>query len=255
MTPASTAGSHGTARPRVVAITQARLGSTRLPAKVLKEILGRPLLWYHLTRLQRARSLDQLVVATTVDSAPILEICASLGIASFEGSEDDVLARFHGCAESFEADIVVRLTSDCPLIDPALVDRAVERFLAAGDLDYLHLNIDRYPRGLDTEVFTRAALEKAHAEAEDASEREHVTPFIWRRPQRFRIEALSPEDPSERHDYRWTVDEAADFELVRHLIEALHPKNPAFGWRDALALLERRPDWAAINANIAQKDV
>jgi|HubBroStandDraft_1064217.scaffolds.fasta_scaffold00314_7 spore coat polysaccharide biosynthesis protein SpsF len=242
------------ARHPIIAITQARLNSTRLPGKVLAPILGRPLLWWHLTRLQRASRLDGIVVATTEapGSDPIAEIAAGLGIAVHRGSEHDVLARFAGAAAESGAATIVRVTSDCPLIDPALVDLVIETHLAqrpAGQ--YTSLDVERFPRGLDTESFGRAALDAAMAEATDPFEREHVTPFIWRRKERFGFGQVSTEGPRARH--RLCVDEAEDLVLVTRIIEALATAGPAFGWRDCVALLEADPELAATNARVRQR--
>ena len=238
----------------IIAISQARLTSNRLPAKVLKPILGRPLLWWHLTRLQRARRLDGIIVATTEapGSDPIAAIAEELGIPVHRGSEHDVLARFGGAAAATGAATIVRVTSDCPLIDPALVDQVIEHYLAHHPAtQYASLDVERFPRGLDTEVFSRAALDAALAEAADPYEHEHVTPFIWRRKARFGCRQLSTAEPLGR--YRLCVDEAADLALVTALIERLAPAQPEFGWRDCVALLDADPALAALNADVRQR--
>ncbi|MEI9985267.1 MAG: NTP transferase domain-containing protein [Aliidongia sp.] len=150
----------------IIAISQARINSTRLPAKVLRPILGRPLLWWHLTRLRRSRRLDGVIVATTEapGSDPIAEIAEGLGIPVHRGSEQDVLARFAGAAAQMGAATIVRVTSDCPLIDPGLVDRVIDEYLAHRPAtQYTSLDVERFPRGFDTEVFSRAALDAAMA--------------------------------------------------------------------------------------------
>jgi spore coat polysaccharide biosynthesis protein SpsF len=236
---------------RVIAITQARMGSTRLPAKIMRPLLGAPMLVHHLRRLGLAKRLDGLVVATTDDpgSAPIVDLCGRLGIACFRGSETDVLARFHGAAEMMRADLVVRVTSDCPLLDPVLIDAAIER-VQDGDADYASVDIGSYPRGCDAEAFRRRALDDAFAEAADPGEREHVTPFIYRRPERYRLASIGGGEGAE---YRFCVDEEADFRLVEKLAPALAARGEAWGWRDCVALLRAHPDWAALNRAVAQK--
>jgi len=240
----------------VVCITQARMGSTRLPAKVMREIRGKPLLWWHLTRLQRAHRVDRIVVATTAgaEADPIVALAEGLGIAVFRGDEHDVLARFAGAAEMAGAETVVRVTSDCPLIDPALIDAVIEFY---GSLQpetrYASLDVSRYPRGLDVEVFARGALDEAMAEAHDPADREHVTPYLWRRPERFGLRQLS--HGIEAGHYRLCVDEAADLDLVTRLISYLAPLNAHFGWRHCVEALEAHPEWAAINGSVAQKSV
>jgi spore coat polysaccharide biosynthesis protein SpsF len=238
----------------VVCITQARMGSTRLPGKVMLPAAGRPLLYWHLSRLARAQQIDRLIVATTTEAQDdaIAVYGASLGCAVFRGSEHDVLSRYAGAAEAFGAMTVVRVTSDCPLIDPDLVDEAI---IAYGrqrpGVDYLSLDIADLPRGLDAEVFSSAALMTAQREAAAAYEREHVTPFLYRRPERFRCAQLTI--GAGHGDLRWCVDEPADYELVRRIIEGLAPAKPAFTWRDCLAVLEAHPDWAALNRHVKQR--
>jgi spore coat polysaccharide biosynthesis protein SpsF len=238
----------------IIAITQARMGSTRLPGKVLRPILGKPLLWWHLTRLRRAKRLDGVIVATTEapGSDPIAEIADGLGIPVYRGSEHDVLARFAGAAAHMGAETIVRVTSDCPLIDPGLVDQVIDEYRAHRPAThYASLDVTRFPRGLDTEVFSRTALEEAREEAADVFEHEHVTPFLWRRPERFGLRQLS--NTEEIGPYRLCVDEEADLMLVTRLIETLAPDRPNFTWRDCVELLERDPALAAINEHIRQR--
>jgi spore coat polysaccharide biosynthesis protein SpsF len=238
----------------IVAISQARMNSTRLPGKVLMPILGRPLLWWHLTRLQRAPLVDAVVVATTEapGSDPIARIAEALGIAVYRGSEEDVLARFAGAAAMADAATIVRVTSDCPLIDPDLVDRVIATYLDHRPAtDYVSLDVGCFPRGLDTEVFSRAALEAAMAEATDPFEHEHVTPFLWRRPERFGLRQVG--GGAAPKPYRFCVDEAEDFALVTRLIETLAPGRPDFGWQECVALIDADPGLAALNAHIRQR--
>lgn len=240
---------------RTVIISQARMGSTRLPGKVMLEAGGKPLLQHHLERLLRVRLADAVVVATTTSPAeePIVALCGGLGIPVFRGSEEDVLDRYARAAEAHRADVVVRVTSDCPFIDPGAIDRTIQAFrdrLPA--VDYVSNVLERtYPRGMDAEVFSIDALRVAQAEAEARSDREHVTPFIWRQPGRFRLANV----PYERDasGYRLTVDTAEDLELARLLLAELNDKRPAFSLEDCLAALARRPDWVRINAHVEQK--
>lgn len=244
---------------RVVGISQARMTSTRLPGKILLPAAGKPLLAHHLERLRRCRTLDAVVLATTVNATddPVARLGEELGIPVFRGSEQDVLARFAGAAALGAADTVVRVTSDCPLIDPALVDALVAGFLEDGTADYRSIDVGRFPRGLDAEVFRRSLLDEAAAMATDPAEREHVTPYIYRRPDRFRLaDPLIP--PEGQPDgslppQRWCVDEPADYELVRRILEALLPGKPNFGWQDCCSVLHDHPDWADLNAAVRQK--
>lgn len=239
----------------VIAITQARIGSTRLPGKVLKPILGKPLLWWHLTRLQRCRLLDGIVVATTEEpgAEEIAAIAAELGVAVWRGPLDDVLERYRGAAAASAAATVVRVTSDCPVIDPELVDRLIAAYHEAEPrIDYLSLDVSRLPRGLDAEIFSAPLLEIAAREARDPAEREHVTAFLYRRPERFMIDAMAPDDAA-WPGLRLCVDTAEDFALVTRVIEALAPMAPRFGWADIARLLDANPEWRRLNADVVQK--
>jgi spore coat polysaccharide biosynthesis protein SpsF len=230
--------------------------STRLPGKVMREVLGQPLLYYHLSRLKRARLVDSLVVATTVNASDdvIASYCDKMKIPVFRGAEHDVLSRYEGAVEKFGAgaEIVVRVTSDCPLIDPEIVDATIQAYLSGQpDVDYVAVDNSRFPRGLDVEVFRRKALSAAAAEATEAAEREHVTPFIYRRKGRFSCATYTT--PENHGGNRWCVDEPADFELIRRILEGLAPLKPDFGWRDCLQLLRENPDWSRLNAEVEQK--
>lgn len=243
------------AAPRTVIIVQARMTSTRLPGKVLLEVLGKSLLEYQIERLRRVRLAQQIVVATTVNAAdePIVALCQRLGVPFWRGAEHDVLARYHDAALAHRADIVVRVTSDCPLIDPRVIDDTIACYLdRRTQLDYVSNSLHRsFPRGLDAEVFGIAALAEANAEAADPQEREHVTPFLYRRPQRYRLGNLACRQDLSRH--RWTVDTAEDFALIRQIIGALYPVLPQFGLWDTAAWLKGRGHLSALNAHVEQK--
>jgi spore coat polysaccharide biosynthesis protein SpsF len=241
------------ARP-VVCITQARINSTRLPAKVLMPIAGKPMLRWHLDRLKRAHRIDRIVVATTEEPAAdaIVEIARQAGVLVFRGSEQDVLARFAGAAALADAATVVRVTSDCPVIDPALIDRVIALYEHAGEeCHYASLDVGTFPRGLDCEVFSREALDAAHREAVAPDDREHVTAFIRRHVERYAARFLStaPTDQT----YRWTVDAPEDFDLVRRIIENFAPADIDFSWTAIATLMREHPEWAAINAGVIQK--
>jgi spore coat polysaccharide biosynthesis protein SpsF len=243
-----------TAERPVVCITQARVNSTRLPGKVLMPVAGKPMLCWHLDRLKRARRIDHIVVATTEEPAAdaIVEIARQAGVTAFRGSEQDVLARFAGAAAFAGAATVVRVTSDCPVIDPALIDRVIALYESAGEeCHYASLDVGTFPRGLDCEVFSRQALDEAHREAVAQEDREHVTVFIRRHVERYAARFLSTA-PSDQ-TYRWTVDTPADFDLVRRIIENFAPAGVDFSWTDIAALMRKHPEWAAINAGVIQK--
>lgn len=239
---------------QVVAILQARMSSTRLPGKVMAPILGRPMLVRQVERLRRCAGLDLLVVATSDQPADdlIAVVCVEEGVACFRGSLADVLDRFYQCAKAHAADHVVRLTGDCPLTDPQMVDELV-RFYLAGDFDYAaNCRPPTLPDGLDAEVFTFAALEAAWRGATDPFEREHVVPFIIRRPERFRMGNWAwPQDLS---GLRWTVDEPEDLAFATRVYEALYPGTPEFGFRDVLDLLKRRPELADLNRRFERNE-
>ena len=225
----------------VVALIQARMRSTRLPGKVLADIAGRPMLWHVACRVCRARRVDRVVVATSAHPADdvIATFCERSEIACFRGDEEDVLDRFYQAARKHGADVVVRITTDCPLIDPHVIDRVVETRAASG-CDYATNTLrDTYPDGLDVEVFTFAALERTWREATKASEREHVTPYI-RLSGRFRLCNIENEEAPRARGQRWTVDDPVDLEFVRGVYQAL-ADVPHFGQREVLALLERQP--------------
>lgn len=228
------------------AILQARMSSTRLPGKVMADLLGRPMIERQLERLRRCETLTRLVVATSSDASddPLAEFLGGLGVDVFRGALQDVLARFAGAAEAFGlAGTIVRLTADCPLADPQVIDGCV-RLQAEAGVDYASNALKRtYPRGLDVEVFTLAALRIAAAEAADPYEREHVTPFLYRRPERFGIADLV--QARDESALRWTVDTPADFDFVRRVYEALYPNKPAFSSDDirALPFAHREPGY------------
>ncbi|MBN3926044.1 glycosyltransferase family protein [Nostoc sp. NMS4] len=241
---------------KTVIIVQARMTSTRLPGKVLKKVLNKPLLEYQIERLKRVKLADEIVISTTINSTdlPIIELCDRLSIPYFRGSEEDVLARYYQAAKEHHADVVVRVTSDCPLIDPQVIDRVIQFYLDnQSQYDYVSNCLEKtYPRGMDTEVFSFLALDQAFVEATAQPEREHVTPFIYIQPERYRLaEVVYSENQS---SHRWTVDTADDFELIKRIIEGLYPQNQKFTLEDCLDLLKRYPDWLLINTHVEQKE-
>jgi spore coat polysaccharide biosynthesis protein SpsF len=240
---------------KIVIIVQARMTSTRLPGKVLKQVLGKPLLEYQIERLQRVKLADEIVIATTTKATdnPIVELCDRLLMPYFRGSEEDVLARYYGAAKAHHADIVVRVTSDCPLIDPQIIDRVIQYYIKDPDkYDYVSNGLQRtYPRGMDTEIFSFKALNEAFLEATEQPDREHVTPFIHRQPERYKLGSVLYAD--DRSQHRWTVDTPEDFDLIRKILEAIYPQHPEFSLEDCLHLLDRHPEWSKINAHIEQK--
>jgi spore coat polysaccharide biosynthesis protein SpsF len=239
---------------RTVGIVQARMTSTRLPGKVLMEVSGKPLLQYELERLKKVASIDELVVATTTNKEddPVAALCEKLGVSFYRGSELDVLARFYETALLYEADAVVRFTADCPLIDPELSERVVRRYLAnVGAIDYCCVDVSSYPRGMDTEICSFAALSEAYIEGTATPDREHVTYFIRMRPERYRKWHESCGRGWGK--YRLTVDTPEDFALIKEIIERLYPKNANFTLEDIMYVLESDPELPKINENARQK--
>jgi spore coat polysaccharide biosynthesis protein SpsF len=237
-----------------LAIIQARIGSTRLPGKVLVDLGGATVLARVVHRLERSQQITKMVVATT--SVPADEVivseCERLQVSCFRGSEDDVLDRYYQAARSYTADAVLRITSDCPLIDPELVDETV-RVFRNEHADYAsNVSPRTYPRGLDAEVMTSSALERAWREAREPYEREHVTPYLYEHPKSFRLASVRG-DVDYSH-YRWTLDTPGDLELLRAVYSRFHNRDD-FHWQDVIALMEREPELAELNSQVLQKSL
>lgn len=241
---------------KTVAIIQAHMGSTRLPGKVLMDICGRSMLEWVVHRTKRCSALDEIVVATSIlpTDDVIVAACRDMHVAVFRGSDLDVLDRFMQAARTHSADVCVRITSDCPLIDPDVSEHVIDCFRNAQPaVDYASNKIPQsYPRGLDTEVFTLGALERAWRQATKSYQRTHVTTYIYEHPQHFRL--LSVTSTSDRSNWRWTVDTAEDLEFVRQIYSRVGA-NKAFTWLDVVSLLDGMPELLSINRAIVQKDV
>ena len=239
----------------ILAILQARTSSSRLPGKVLKPILGRPMLAHQIERVSRSRLIDKLIVATSTDSSDdhVEALCGQMSTDCFRGSLDNVLDRYYQCALRYAPDTVVRLTGDCPLADPEVIDGTIQYFLDSG-LGYATNGgaEPTFPDGLDVEVFTLAALKAAWENARLPSEKEHVTLYINRHPELFRIGIYK--NTADMSGLRWTVDEPRDFEFVTRVYEELYPGNPEFTSQDILELLERMPELSLINTGIERNE-
>lgn len=241
-------------RADVLAVVQARASSSRLPAKVLRPILGRAMLSRQLERLRRCRRIDKLLVATSEDVSdqPIADLCAAESVACFRGSLVDVLDRFYQAAKPLLPSHVVRLTGDCPLADPELIDRVIE-FHLQGGYDFVSNAIEpTFPDGLDAAVFRFPLLEQAWREARLPSEREHVTLFMRHHPERYKIGSYK--GSPDRSFMRWTVDEPADFVFVSTIYERLYPGKPDFGSEDIYRLLNDEPELLRLNDRIARNE-
>jgi spore coat polysaccharide biosynthesis protein SpsF len=239
---------------KIVAIVQARMGSSRLPRKVLKDLGGATVLDRVLNRLGRSRLIQESLVATTIEPADdaIVEHCERTGRKVFRGSEQDVLDRYYQAAKYVNADVVVRITSDCPVIDPEVTDGTIRAFLDRHSDYASNVLVRTYPRGLDTEVMTVQALERAWRESNKPHQREHVTPYIYENPSEFKLHGIENDTDCSRH--RWTVDTPEDLELLRAIYERFGGRDD-FGWREVLKLVESDPSLAEINRNIVQKAV
>lgn len=243
---------------KVVAIIQARTGSTRLPGKVLKPLAGQTVLEHVIARVKAAGGLQEIIIATTThpDDDAIAELARRCDVPCFRGSQDDVLSRYYLAAKQAKADNIVRVTSDCPLFDPELLSHMLQRFLslrnAKPPVDYLSNSLVRsFPRGLDAEIFTFSALEKTYLEARRPYEREHVTPYIYQHPELFAL--VNEECLDDLSAHRWTLDTKEDLELIERIYAELHRKDVLFNMQDVLNLLSQHPEWSLINAHVEQK--
>lgn len=240
-----------------VAIIQARMGSTRLPGKALRELRGKPMLLHVVERVRQSKLVDMAVVATTDgrNDDAIEKLCAFNSIECFRGSENDVLDRYYRAAIRYGAEAIVRITADCPFIDPEVTGKVISVYLDnKPSFDGATNAVKRtYPRGLDTEVFSFPALEKAHGEAKDPGVREHVTMYMYQHPEEFSFfDVLNEEDLS---GMRWTVDEEADFELARQVYASLYNEDKIFLTGDILRLVRERPELLEINRSVKQKGI
>lgn len=237
----------------ITAIIQARTGSTRLPNKILIDIAGKPLLEHVIERVRLSRLIDKMIIATTTKERDqvILEMAQSWGIESYAGSEEDVLDRFYQAAKIYGAETIVRITPDDPFKDPEVIDTVISYYLKHKDeIDYVSNTIKpTYPEGLDVEVFSFEALEKAWKEAKNPSEREHVTPYIWNHPEIFRLANM--ENDEDLSHLRWTLDTEADLKFTREIYARLY-HGQVFLMKDILALLRAEPELSRINEGMAR---
>ena len=240
---------------KYLVLIQARCGSTRLPNKVLKDLCGKPALQRMIERVQRSRLADEVMVITSIgkENLPILALCASIGVRAGVGSEEDVLDRYYQTAKLLQPEYVIRLTADCPCFDAALLDLALEEM--EPDSDYMGMITESFADGLDLEIMTFAALERSWKEAEHSFEREHVTQYIKRHPELFKLQNFeSPIGYFGNH--RWTVDEPEDFELVRRIYEHFETElgKDDFGYRDILEFVNRHPEIPALNSRYSRNE-
>ena len=242
---------------KVVCIMQARVGSTRLPRKVLKTICGKTILEHDIDRLRRVKNIDKIIIATTVQDRDIeiVKEADRLGVKYFRGSEDDVLSRYYLAAKANDADIVVRVTSDCPLLDSRVTEMTISYLLDNLDkYDYVSNTLEpTFPRGLDIEAFTFESIEKAYNAAKLPREREHVTPYIYTNKDKFRLGCFK--NKVNYSSLRWTLDTKEDFEFISVIYDRLYKTNPNFNMEDIIKLLDAEPELIKINENIIQKSI
>jgi spore coat polysaccharide biosynthesis protein SpsF len=244
---------------RIAVIIQARMGSNRLPGKVMKMIKGKTIIEHIVDRVKCCSMVDDIIIATTtnIQDDLIVEETIRLGQKIFRGSEQDVLSRYYNAATKYQSDIILRITSDCPLIDPILIDQMIIKYIDLNKtkiIDYLSNKIKpTYPRGLDVEIFSYKTLEKTFIEAIKDYEREHVTPYIYLNPEKFKM--YSYENNMDFSYLRWTLDTKEDFELIKIIYDELYISNKIFGFKEALKLVNDNPSYVEINKHIKQKEL
>ena len=239
---------------KIIAIIQARMGSTRLAGKVLLKVKNKPILDYVIYRLSKSKKIDDIILAiTTSKKDDVLEEYAiKKSVKYFRGSEDDVLSRYYLAAKKYNADYIVRITSDCPFIDPEIVDNIIERHFNEG-ADYTANILKRtYPRGVDTEVINFEAIKQAYENAETSFQKEHVTPYIARQPEKFKLLSIEAKGKMRRPDIRVTIDTKEDYKLIEKIL--LHFDNLNFKTEDIIDFLDENPELLEINKHIIHKD-
>lgn len=238
---------------KTVAIVQARMGSNRLPGKVLMDLKGNSVLGHVIERLNSVPLIDEVVIATTTksDDELIVEEAKRLNVSYYRGDEENVLSRYYEAAKLFNADTIVRVTSDCPLIDPEVTNNTIKLFYR-GTFDYVSNTIDRsFPRGLDTEVFSIKSLETSFNKCYTEDHKEHVTPYIYQHPHLFNMGFYKGEE--NYSDYRWTLDTQEDYQLINEIYQHLYATGRIFHWKEVIQLMLEKPELPFINAHVEQK--
>lgn len=238
----------------IVTIIQARMGSTRLPGKVLMEICGKPVLWHIVQRASQSLYTNKIVIATSVEEEDnaIAEFAQKNGFLYYRGSQNNVLERFYQCAQKNEADIIVRLTADNSLIDAHIIDRGIAYF-KQNLYDYIYYT-EGLPVGMAVEIFSYAALKQAYQNANDLQCLEHVTPYLYKNPHLFHARRI-PCEGRDNSKLRWTLDTERDKQLIMQIYECLYNKNPYFAYEDILEEYERHPMWQALNRDEQQIEI
>jgi len=241
---------------KIVAIVQARMGASRLPGKVMKDIVGKPMLWHIINRIKESDFIDKIILATTVNKKDdeIVDFAIQNNIDFFRGSEEDVLDRYYKTAKKYNVADIVRITADDPLKDPVVIDKAVKIYLES-NADYVSNTIKpTYPLGLDVEIFSFNAIERAWKETDEKYEREHVTPYLWKNPEKFKIINVVHKGENLSH-LRWTVDTKKDLDFVKAVYQQLYGDGMVFLMDDVLNLLKKHPNLTKINNNIKSKNI
>ena len=241
---------------KITAIIQARMGSTRLPKKVLSDIVGKPMLWHVIDRVKKSKLIDEIILATTTnkDDIEIVSFAKDNNILFFQGSEENVLDRYYQTAIKHDAKDIVRITADDPLKDPEIIDKVIKTYLE-NDADYVSNTIEpTFPLGLDVEVFSFSALDKAWKKAVEKFEKEHVTPYIYTNPDKFKLINVKNEGENLYH-HRWTVDTKEDLEFTRKIFNKLYEEGKIFLMKDILELVKSNPNIRKINENIKSKNI
>lgn len=242
---------------KIIVIIQARMGSTRLPGKVMKKIANKTVLNHVVNRVSMSKKIDKVVIATTenIEDDAIVKECENIGISYYRGSQDNVLSRYYNVAKEENADIVIRITSDCPLIDPIIIDKMVEYFIEENKkdkLDYLsNTLVETFPRGFDVEVFTFDSLKRVYDNATHDFEKEHVTPYIYTNKEKFVIKNYS--NNKNYSQYRLTLDTIEDYKVIKNIYDNLYKENKMFYIEEIISYLECNPEIAQINKEIKQK--
>lgn len=240
---------------KTVAIVQARMGSTRLPGKVMKVLGNKSVLGQVITRLKAVPSIDEIIIATTTNPEDDILVAEAgkYDVYSYRGSKENVLSRYFQAAEERSADVIVRVTSDCPLIDPIITENTIQLFHNS-NVDYVsNKMLTTFPRGLDTEVFSFQALKNAYDHAYNEIHTEHVTPYIYLHPEKFHL--LDYVWHTDYSEYRWTLDTVEDYELISKIYEKLDRSDQIFSWLEGIKLMEEQPDLILINKHIHQKEL
>ncbi len=236
----------------ITAIIQARMGSTRLPGKVLMKVNGRPLLDYMIERVKASHHIQQVIIATTrsIDDAPIVDWCKTKKVLFYRGDEEHVLSRYYEAAREYKASLIVRMTSDCPLMDARVIDEVIQAFLDRPQVNFVSNTVPLpclYPDGMDVEVFSFDLLKQAYTEARLPSEQEHVTFYMWKT---GKFKTWRVDYPMDLSMYRFTVDYPQDFKLVKAVLENLYPLNPAFSMQDLIVFVDAQPGLREAQAGI-----